>query len=84
VRKLTTAAVGSVVFFIAAPGVVAGLMPWLISDWDVCWPMSAFGIGMMALGVALLAVAVMVLIRNFARSWSRVEVLHRQCCQPNG
>ena len=66
-RRLSTAAVGSAVFFVVAPGVVAGLVPWLLSDWDVPWPMSAFGIGIMALGVALLAVAVMVLIRNFAR-----------------
>jgi protein-S-isoprenylcysteine O-methyltransferase Ste14 len=67
VRRLTTAAVGSAVFFVVAPGVVAGLVPWLISGWDVRWPMSAFGVGMMGLGLALLAVAVLVLIRNFVR-----------------
>ena len=33
--RLTTAAVGSAVFFVVAPGVVAGLVPWLISGWDV-------------------------------------------------
>ena len=66
-RRLTTAAVGSAVFFVVAPGVVAGLVPWLISGWDVRWSMSAFGVGVMTLGVALLAVAVLVLIRNFVR-----------------
>ena len=29
--------VGSAVFFVVAPGVVAGLVPWLISGWDVRW-----------------------------------------------
>ena len=66
-RRLTTAAAGSAAFFVVAPGVVAGLVPWLISDWDVRWPKSAFGIGMVALGVALLAATVLVLIRNFVR-----------------
>ena len=66
-RRLTVAAVGSAVFFVVAPGVVAGLVPWLISGWDVQWPMSAFGVGTMALGAAILAVAVLVLIRNFVR-----------------
>jgi protein-S-isoprenylcysteine O-methyltransferase Ste14 len=67
VPRLTTAAVGSVVFFVVAPGVVAGLVPWLISDWDVRWQVSAFGVAVMALGGALLAVALVVLIRNFVR-----------------
>ncbi len=66
-RRLTTAAVGSAVFFVAAPGVVAGLVPWLISGWDVRWPMSGFSVVVMALGFALLAVAVTVLIRDFVR-----------------
>jgi protein-S-isoprenylcysteine O-methyltransferase Ste14 len=52
---------------VVAPGVVAGLVPWLMSGWDVRWPMSAFGVGMIALGAAILAVTVLVLIRNFVR-----------------
>ena len=66
-RSLTTAAVGSAVFFVVAPGIVAGLVPWLISGWDVRWPISGFGVVVMALGSALLAVAILVLIRNFIR-----------------
>ena len=66
-RSLTTAAVGSAVFFVVAPGIVAGLVPWLISGWDVRWPTSGFGVVVMALGSALLAVAIVVLIRNFIR-----------------
>jgi protein-S-isoprenylcysteine O-methyltransferase Ste14 len=42
-------------------------VPWLISDWDLRWPVSAFGVAVMALGAALLAVAVVVLVRNFVR-----------------
>jgi protein-S-isoprenylcysteine O-methyltransferase Ste14 len=67
VHRLTTAAVGSAVFFVVAPGVVAGLVPWLISGWDVQWSMSVLGIAMLALGCALVAVAVVVLVRNFVR-----------------
>lgn len=29
------AAVGSVVFFVVAPGTVVGLLPWLITDWHI-------------------------------------------------
>ena len=65
--SLTTAAVGSAIFFVVAPGIVAGLVPWLISGWDVRWPISGFGVVVMALGSALLAVAILVLIRNFIR-----------------
>ena len=66
-RRLTTAAVGSAVFFVVAPGVVAGLVPWLISGWHVQWSMSVLGIAMLALGCALVAAAVVVLVRNFVR-----------------
>jgi protein-S-isoprenylcysteine O-methyltransferase Ste14 len=67
VSRLRRAAVGSAVFFVIAPGIVAGLVPWLISGWDVHWPMSTFGIAVMALGSAVLTAAVVVLIRNFVR-----------------
>ena len=65
-RRLTTAAAGSAVFFVA-PGIVAGFVPWVISGWDVRWPMSALGVALMGLGGALSAAAVVVLIRNFVR-----------------
>ena len=66
-RRLTTAAAGSAVFFVVAPGIVAGFVPWVISGWDVRWPMSALGVALMGLGGALSAAAVVVLIRNFVR-----------------
>ena len=33
--KKTKAAVGASVFFAVAPGVVAGLVPWLLTDWEL-------------------------------------------------
>src|SRR5438128_5914318 len=57
------AAVGSAVFCLVAPGVVAGVMPWLLTDWQVgdAWlPAQVLG------GVLLLAGAA-VLVRSFAR-----------------
>ena len=34
-----TAAVGSAVFFLLAPGVVVGLIPWLLTRWQVREPL---------------------------------------------
>jgi protein-S-isoprenylcysteine O-methyltransferase Ste14 len=65
--RRSAAAVGSAVFFVVAPGVVAGLMPWLISGWQVPRPMSPLAIVRLAAGVVLLALAVVVLVRAFAR-----------------
>jgi protein-S-isoprenylcysteine O-methyltransferase Ste14 len=67
VGRLTTAAVGSAIFFVLAPGIVAGLVPWLITGWNVRWPTSALGIAVLAVGVGVLTVAVVVLVRNFVR-----------------
>jgi protein-S-isoprenylcysteine O-methyltransferase Ste14 len=65
--RRSAAAVGSAVFFVVAPGVVAGLVPWLISGWQVAAPISRFAIIRMTLGAVLLIVAVVVLVRAFAR-----------------
>jgi protein-S-isoprenylcysteine O-methyltransferase Ste14 len=46
---------------------VAGLVPWLISGWQVPRPMSPLAIVRLAAGVVLLALAVVVLVRAFAR-----------------
>ncbi len=55
---------GSTVFFALAPGIVAGLLPWAITRWQVAdslfWPLRAFG-------VALLVAAGLVLASAFAR-----------------
>jgi len=63
----SAAAAGSTVFFVAAPGIVAGLLPWLISGWTVRWPKSPLAVVAMIVGGALLAVAIVVLIRAFGR-----------------
>lgn len=51
------AAVGSVVFLVVAPGVVAGLIPWLLTDWsanDWWLPVRLLGGLMVATGFAVL------------------------------
>jgi protein-S-isoprenylcysteine O-methyltransferase Ste14 len=54
-------AIGSALFFALAPGVVAGVMPWLLTGWDgepaTLWP----------LGVLLVACGAAVLVHAFAR-----------------
>ncbi|TWD79885.1 protein-S-isoprenylcysteine O-methyltransferase Ste14 [Kribbella amoyensis] len=52
------AALGSTAFFFAAPGVVAGVVPWWISGWPAprFWP-----------AVVLVAAGVLVVLRAFAR-----------------
>jgi protein-S-isoprenylcysteine O-methyltransferase Ste14 len=61
------AGVGTAVFFVVAPGVVAGLVPWLISGWQVRGPLSPLAVIRMALGGVLLVLAIVVLVRAFAR-----------------
>lgn len=59
-KHKSTAAIGSAVFFIAAPCVVAGLVPWLLTGWEFGppWPASAplavIGVLIMVAGAALL------------------------------
>jgi protein-S-isoprenylcysteine O-methyltransferase Ste14 len=61
------AGVGTAVFFVVGPGLVAGLVPWLISGWQVRGPVSPLAIIRMALGGVLLVLAIVVLVRAFAR-----------------
>jgi protein-S-isoprenylcysteine O-methyltransferase Ste14 len=57
------AAAGSLVFLVLAPGVVAGVMPWVLTGWDSTDPPAA----LVALGAVLLAAGVAVLLHAFAR-----------------
>jgi protein-S-isoprenylcysteine O-methyltransferase Ste14 len=60
------AVIGSSVFFLLAPGTVAGLLPWWISGWDLQAPF--FGVEVVRLaGVALIAAGLIVLIDSFGR-----------------
>ena len=64
-RKML-AVLGSALFLIIAPGIVAGFMPWWISKWNVQAPFLGF-VPLRALGALLLVVSVLVLLESFAR-----------------
>ena len=59
---MTRAAWGSVLFFIAAPGVMAGLVPWLITQYDDAGTPVA-----VVLGSLLVAVGLAALVACFVR-----------------
>ena len=62
-RRLN-AAIGSVVFFVLAPGVVEGAIPWWLTRWRVRDPWAA---PVRLLGLALVAAGLVVLVQAFAR-----------------
>jgi len=57
------AAFGSALFFVAAPGVVAGYVPWLLTGWRSSHPPAFLAV----LGAALIAIGAGVLLHAFAR-----------------
>jgi protein-S-isoprenylcysteine O-methyltransferase Ste14 len=60
------AAIGSAVFFLVAPGIIAGLIPWWLTGWHMRQPLPYWA-PMRALGVLLLVPGVIVLVHAFAR-----------------
>jgi protein-S-isoprenylcysteine O-methyltransferase Ste14 len=64
-RRLMAAA-GSLVFFVVAPGVVAGLVPWWLTGWRVLQPLPYWA-PLRVAGVILLAGGAFVLAEAFAR-----------------
>ena len=65
--RTSVAAAGSAAFFVAAPGVVAGVIPWALTGWERGsarpeWVWVPAG----AVGAVLIAVGVLVLVRAFA------------------
>ncbi len=60
------AGLGSLVFFLAAPGVVAGLVPWWLTGWRVRDPLP-YWLPLRVLGAAMLATGTVVLVHAFAR-----------------
>src|SRR5439155_22661424 len=67
VRK-PIAAAGSAAFFVAAPGVVAGLLPWALTGWRVRRPPAWWAVApVRAAGALLLAAGVAVLVQAFVR-----------------
>ena len=61
-----TAAVGSAVFFLVGPGIMAGLIPWLLTGWRVREPVPYWA-PMRVLGGLLLVAGLIALIQAFAR-----------------
>jgi protein-S-isoprenylcysteine O-methyltransferase Ste14 len=61
------ATTGSATFFLAAPGVVAGGVPWLLSGWEVARPVPRYRMVLVAVGILLLAAGVTVLTHAFVR-----------------
>jgi protein-S-isoprenylcysteine O-methyltransferase Ste14 len=61
--RKSIAAAGSAVFFALAPGVMAGLIPWLLTGWDAkdTWP------ALRVLGAVLIAAGLVVLVHAFVR-----------------
>ena len=59
-------AVRSAVFFLAAPGVVAGLVPWSLTSWDADAPVSFWAPARVA-GGALIALGLAALVSAFVR-----------------
>ena len=52
--RSATAIVGSALFFVIAPGTVAGFIPWWLSRWEFqpCWaPLRAFGVLLILAGL---------------------------------
>ena len=61
--RRTTAAAGSSLFFALAPGVVAGVVPWLITGWDA----EPVWLPLRVLGALVTAAGAAVLVHAFAR-----------------
>ena len=61
--RLRRAAIGSALFFLAAPGVVVGLLPWWITRWEV----RPAPMAVRVLGAVILVVALPVLVSAFVR-----------------
>ena len=60
------AAAGSLVFLVVAPGVVAGLVPWLLTGWHLRGPLP-YWLPLWIGGLILVAAGVLVLVQAFAR-----------------
>lgn len=62
----TAAAAGSTLFFAIAPGVVAGLVPWWLTGWQVRGPLAHWA-PLRVAGLIMLILGVIVLVQAFAR-----------------
>ena len=60
------AALGSLLFLVAAPGVVAGLIPWWLTRWELEEPFPLWA-PLRVVGAVLIAVGVLTLLDSFRR-----------------
>ena len=66
--RRTTAAAGSLAHFVLQPGVVAGLVPWWLTGWQLRQPEPSWAwTPLRVAGVVLLAAGLLVLVEAFAR-----------------
>ena len=65
-RTMTMAILGSVLFFVAAPSVVAGLIPWWITRWEFLPPFFDLQ-ATRAVGILLIVAGLPGLVDSFAR-----------------
>jgi protein-S-isoprenylcysteine O-methyltransferase Ste14 len=61
-----SAAIGSLVFLVLAPGIVAGLVPWSISRWTLAPPFAGYG-ALKVVGAALIVAGLIPLLDAFTR-----------------
>jgi protein-S-isoprenylcysteine O-methyltransferase Ste14 len=66
VVRETKAAVGSVVFLVLVPGIVAGLVPWRLTNWEVEEPLP-YWLPLRLVGAGLIVAGLAVLVDAFAR-----------------
>ncbi|QVQ50318.1 isoprenylcysteine carboxylmethyltransferase family protein [Spiractinospora alimapuensis] len=63
-RSRASAAMGSVVFFLIAPGTVVGLLPWLITRWQFVEP-TQYWVVAQTLGALLVVLGLIPLVASF-------------------
>lgn len=64
--RRSTAALGSAVFFLLAPGTVIGLIPWLLTGWQVSTPLP-YWLPLRVVGGLLLGAGLLVVAQAFVR-----------------
>jgi protein-S-isoprenylcysteine O-methyltransferase Ste14 len=64
----TKAAAGSVAFFLLAPCVVAGLIPWWLTGWQLRKPLAySYWVPLRVLGIVIVAAGAVVVVHAFVR-----------------
>ncbi len=65
--KKLWAVLGSIVFFVIAPGTVVGLIPWLMTGWRIRTLLPGYA-PVRIVGIALLIVGLVPLVESFGRA----------------